>query len=266
MRFFLTGSSEAVLVAAGGSEGLAGVSASDGDGALFAAGGGDRGRFFSGEGLLFLEALSGEGLLFLETLWGEGLLFLEALSGEGLLFLETLSGEGLLFLEAFSGEGLLFLETRSGDATRAFFEAGVKSNSEPLLSLSSSTVLADLGLFLMLENSLVETFAGVEFFLSFSSLSSLAACCVLDFGPGLADLGPRNFDDLGPGFELFGPGLESPGLESPALFGVGGAEDGFLALGRIFLLGVPSEVVSLMGVFLTLAPPSEALTTRIFLL
>ena len=243
MRFFLTGSSEAVLVAAGGSEGLAGVSASDGDGALFDAGGGDRGRFFSGEGLLFLEALSGEGLLFLETLWGEG----------------------LLFLEAFSGEGLLFLETRSGDATRAFFEAGVKSNSEPLLSLSSSTVLADLGLFLMLENSLVETFAGVEFFLSFSSLSSLVAC-VLDFGPGLADLGPRNFDDLGPGFELFGPGLESPGLESPALFGVVGAEDGFLALGRIFLLGVPSEVVSLIGVFLTLAPPSEALTTRIFLL
>ena len=227
MRFFLTGSSEAVLVAAGGSEGLAGVSASDGDGALFAAGGGDRGRFFSGEGLLFLE---------------------------------TLSGEGLLFLEALSGEGLLFLETRSGDSTRAFFEAGVKSNSEPLLSLSSSTVLADLGLFLMLENSLDETFAGVEFFLSFSSLSSLVAC-VLDFGPGLADLGPRNFDDLGPGFELFGPGFESP-----ALFGVGGAEDGFLALGRIFLLGVPSEVVSLIGVFLTLAPPSEALTTRIFLL
>ena len=254
MRFFLTGSSEAVLVAAGGSEGLAGVSASDGDGALFDAGGGDRGRFFSGEGLLFLEALTGEGLL-----------FLEAFSGEGLLFLETLSGEGLLFFEAFSGEGLLFLETRSGDAIRAFFEAGVKSNSEPLLSLSSSTVLADLGLFLMLENSLVETFAGVEFFLSFSSLSSLVAC-VLDFGPGLADLGPRNFDDLGPGFELFGPGLESPGLESPALFGVGGAEDGFLALGRIFLLGVPSEVVSLIGVFLTLAPPSEALTTRIFLL
>ena len=175
------------------------------------------------------------------------------------------SGEGLLTFSFFAGYRLLaffcfFSGTGEGDFARAFFDAGVKSISESLLP-SSSTVSADFGRFLMLENNFVETFVGVDFV----DLSSLSLDCFEHFGPslGLADLGPRNLADFGPGLELLGPGLESPDFSGVADTDAG-VDEGFF-FGRIFLFGVPSDA-DFFGVFLTDdGPPSEALATRTFL-